>query len=149
MPKVLIVDDDVKVCASFSKILELYGFHTVTETDGNKIVPLLRQEHFDVILLDLLMPSIDGLDLLRQLKQSFENLPVIIVTGYGSIETAVESMQAGAADFVTKPVDASVLNIRIQKAPGEAPGAAPACHSRGVLHGGDGAAPEDVPRSRE
>jgi two-component system, cell cycle response regulator len=67
------------------------------------------------VLLDMRMPAITGSDLLRQITQVFEGLPVIIVTGHGTIEAAVESMQAGAADFVTKPVPAAVLHIRIQK----------------------------------
>jgi diguanylate cyclase (GGDEF)-like protein len=68
------------------------------------------------MLLDMSMPAISGLEVLRQVTQVFEELPVIIVTGHGSIEIAVESMQAGAADFVTKPVPAAVLHLRIQKA---------------------------------
>jgi diguanylate cyclase (GGDEF)-like protein len=68
------------------------------------------------MLLDMSMPAISGLEVLRQVTQAFEELPVIIVTGHGSIEIAVESMQAGAADFVTKPVPAAVLHLRIQKA---------------------------------
>jgi diguanylate cyclase (GGDEF)-like protein len=77
---------------------------------------ILRREPFDVMLLDMSMPAISGLEVLRQVTQAFEELPVIIVTGHGSIEVAVESMQAGAADFVTKPVPAAVLHLRIQKA---------------------------------
>jgi diguanylate cyclase (GGDEF)-like protein len=69
-----------------------------------------------VVLLDLFMPNINGIELLRQMKQSFETLPVVIMTGYGSIEVAVESMQAGASDFVTKPVEATVLDIRLKRA---------------------------------
>jgi two-component system cell cycle response regulator len=80
------------------------------------VLDILRREPFEVVLLDISMPVITGMDVLRQITQAFEELPVIIVTGHGSIEVAVESMQAGAADFVTKPVPAAVLHIRIQKA---------------------------------
>lgn len=114
--KVLIVDDEEMICTLFAEILTHYGYQTVTETDGRKILERLWQERFDVVLLDLIMPGINGVDLLRQLRQSFEDLPIVIVTGHGSIETAVESIQAGASEFVTKPVEASVLDIRIQKA---------------------------------
>jgi diguanylate cyclase (GGDEF)-like protein len=114
--KVLIVDDEEVVCQVFAEMLKEYGYQAATETNASKVINFLWQEHFDVILLDLMMPGIGGMDLLRQLKQGFEDLPVIIVTGYGSIDTAVESMQAGAADFVTKPVLASVLDIRIKRA---------------------------------
>jgi diguanylate cyclase (GGDEF)-like protein len=114
--KVLIVDDEEVVCRLFAEMLKPHGYQTVTTTDGSKIVEMLWEEQFDVVLLDLIIPPFNGLELLRQIKQTNENLPVVIVTGYGSIETAVESMQAGAADFVTKPVESSVLNIRISKA---------------------------------
>jgi diguanylate cyclase (GGDEF)-like protein len=99
-----------------AEMLEAYGYQVRTETDGCNVIDLLWQEHFDVVLLDLVMPDISGLELLRQLKQSFEELQVIMVTGHGSIETAVESMRAGASDFVTKPVTAAVLDIRVKRA---------------------------------
>ena len=114
--KVLVVDDEEIVCELLVEMLEAYGYQAQTETNGRNVIDLLWQEHFDVVLLDLVMPDISGLELLRQLKQSFEELPVIMVTGYGSIETAVESMRAGASDFVTKPVTAAVLYIRVKRA---------------------------------
>jgi two-component system, cell cycle response regulator len=114
--KVLIVDDEEVVCKLFAEMLKLYGYQTVMTTDGSTVVEMLWKEPFDVVLLDLVMPPFHGLELLRQIRQCDENLPVVIVTGYGSIDTAVESMQAGATDFVTKPVEASVLNIRIKRA---------------------------------
>ena len=114
--KVLIVDDEEMICTLFAEMLKQYGYQTATETDGSKTLERLWRGRFDVLLLDLIMPGINGINLLRQLRQSFEDLPVVIVTGHGSIETAVESMQAGASEFVTKPVEASVLDIRIRKA---------------------------------
>jgi len=114
---VLVVDDEEIICTLFAAMLGHYGrYHVVTTTDGRQVLDILRREPFDVMLLDMSMPAISGLDVLRQVTQAFEELPVIIVTGHGSIEVAVESMQAGAADFVTKPVPAAVLHLRIQKA---------------------------------
>jgi two-component system cell cycle response regulator len=112
---VLIVDDEAVICDLFSELLKHYGYETLSETDPTKVMGLLRVEHFDVILLDLIMPGVCGFELLKQITNNYENLPVIIVTGHGSIETAVEAMKAGASDFVTKPVEASVLDIRIKK----------------------------------
>jgi len=114
--KVLIIDDEEAICVLFAALLKQYGcYQIVTTTDGRKVMDLLRGERFDVVLMDMRMPAITGSDLLRQITQAFEELPVIIVTGHGTIEAAVESMQAGAADFVTKPVPGAVLHIRIQK----------------------------------
>lgn len=114
--KILVVDDEEVICTLFAAMLGQYDcYQVVTTTDGRKVLDILRHEAFDVVLLDMRMPVITGINLLRQISQAFEDLPVIIVTGHGSIEAAVESMQAGAADFVTKPVPAAVLHIRIQK----------------------------------
>ena len=114
--KVLVVDDEAVICTLFAAMLSQYGcYQVVTTTDGRQVMDILRREPFDVVLMDMRMPAITGSDLLRQITQAFEELPVIIVTGHGTIEAAVESMQAGAADFVTKPVPAAVLHIRIQK----------------------------------
>jgi diguanylate cyclase (GGDEF)-like protein len=117
LTNVLVVDDEEIICTLFAAMLGHYGrYHVVTTTDGRQVMDILRREPFDVMLLDMSMPAISGLEVLRQITQAFEELPVIIVTGHGSIEIAVESMQAGAADFVTKPVPAAVLHLRIQKA---------------------------------
>lgn len=114
--RVLIVDDEEEICELFAAMLKAYGYQSLAVTDASKVLDLLWAEHFDVMLLDLLMPNVHVFDLLKQIRQRFENLPVVVVTGYGSIDNAVTSMQAGAADFVTKPVEASVLDLRIQRA---------------------------------
>ena len=114
--KVLIIDNEEAICALFADLLNQYDcYQVVTTTDGHTIMDLLRRERFDIVLMDIHMPGITGSNLLRQITQAFEELP-IIVTGYCSIEVAVESMQVGATDFVTKPVPGAELHIRIQKA---------------------------------
>jgi diguanylate cyclase (GGDEF)-like protein len=114
--KVFIVDDDAAVCRLFSQMLTRFGYATVAEMDGRKAMQRLQSEEFDIVLLDLRMPEVDSITLLSRIKQEFPELPVIIVTGHGSIENAVESMRAGAIDFVTKPVEMSELDIRIKRA---------------------------------
>ncbi len=115
-PKLLIVDDDIAVCKTLAETLNEHGYDCTIETNGLQVLSRLQTEFFDSVLLDLLMPEIAGLELLQRIKGPFPDLPVIIITGFGSIETAVESMQAGASDFVTKPIDIAVLDIRIKKA---------------------------------
>jgi diguanylate cyclase (GGDEF)-like protein len=114
--KVLIVDDEEEICEIFVEMLKAYEYQPMAVTDGMKVLDLLWGERFDIVLLDLVLPNINGFDLLRQIRQSFEELPVVVVTGHGSIENAVASMQAGASDFVIKPVAPSVLDIRIRRA---------------------------------
>jgi diguanylate cyclase (GGDEF)-like protein len=115
--KILVVDDEAAICRLFAEMLRLYGgYDVVTETDPRQVLPLLHEQAFDIVLLDIMMPGINGIDLLRQIKHTFDHIPVLIVTSYGSTTLAVESMLAGAADFVTKPVEGMVLNVRVQKA---------------------------------
>ncbi len=116
MLRILIVDDDITVCRLLAEMLKGYGYDVAVESNGRKVMSLLQAEPFDAILVDLVMPELHGIDLLQQVKQPFPDVPVIIITGYGSIETAVDSMKAGAADFVTKPVEPPALDIRIKKA---------------------------------
>jgi two-component system cell cycle response regulator len=114
--KVLVVDDEEDICTLFADMLAQYGcYQVVTTTNGLQVMDLLRREPFDVVLMDMRMPAMTGSDLLQQIKHAFEELPVIIVTGHGTIEAAVESMQAGAADFLSKPVPAVELHFRIQR----------------------------------
>jgi diguanylate cyclase (GGDEF)-like protein len=116
MLNILLVDDDGTVCVLLADVLREYGYQVITETDSRNVIPRLQTEPFDAVLMDLYMPHLSGIELLAEIKEPFPDVPVIIITGYGSIETAVESMKAGAADFVTKPVDAPVLDIRIRRA---------------------------------
>jgi two-component system cell cycle response regulator len=115
-PKLLLVDDDIAICHTLAELLTEYGYDCLIETHGLNVLSRLQTALFDSVLLDLMMPEITGLELLQRIKEPFPDLPVIIITGYGSIETAVECMQAGASDFVTKPIDMAVLDIRIKKA---------------------------------
>ena len=114
--KVLVVDRDEALCTLFAALLTPYGcYQIVTTTDGSTVMDHLQREQFDIVLLDIRLPAMTGYALLRQITQAFVELPVLVVTGHGSTETVVAAMQAGAADFVTKPVPAAVLHLRLQK----------------------------------
>ena len=114
--KVLVVDDDRSICTRFQELLRRGGYQVSIETDGTKVLDLLREDHVDVVLLDLVMPRISGVEVLRKIKSEFQDILVIVVTGQGSVEAAAQPMQEGASDFVTKPVSAGVLDARIKKA---------------------------------
>lgn len=114
---VLVVDDDPSVCHLFSAMLKAHGFEVVAEEDGHKALGLLRDGGFDVVVLDLVMPHIDGLSMIAEIREYDAALPILVVTGYGSAETTVAAMRCGATDFVTKPVDdAAFLDLRVRRA---------------------------------
>ncbi len=114
--KLLVVDDEESFCAFVDIVLSEKGYQVVTETDATKVMALLRRHRFDVLLLDLVMPEIHGLELLEQIREHWSVLPILIVTGYGGGSTTLEAMRRGATDFVIKPVDASHLDLRIHAA---------------------------------
>ncbi len=92
------------------------GYDVVTETDARKVFALLREGEFDVVLLDIVMPNLNGLELIDQIREHFNVLPILVVTAYGSAELTVDAMSRGATDFITKPVDAALLDLRIRRA---------------------------------
>ncbi len=112
----LVVDDDEAVCQVMAIILADLGYQVRTETDGRKVLGLLREHEFDVVLLDIMMPRLSGLELISQIREHFSVLPLLIVTAFGSADLTVDAMRRGATDFITKPVDASLLDLRIRNA---------------------------------
>ncbi|MEM7582746.1 MAG: diguanylate cyclase [Acidobacteriota bacterium] len=112
----LVVDDDEAVCQVMSITLNQLGYEVITETDGRNVLSILREGEFDVVLLDIVMPELDGLELIENIREHYNILPILVVTGYGSAELTVDAMRRGATDFVTKPVDAALLDLRIRSA---------------------------------
>jgi two-component system cell cycle response regulator len=113
---ILIVDDEKEVCRVLAEVLSHKGYAVRTETRATSVMERLRVSRFEVVLLDLLMPELSGLDLLAQIKEEFEDLPIVVLTGQSDLSTAVEAMQAGASDFISKPVEGAFLDLRIQRA---------------------------------
>lgn len=97
-PKLLFIADDVASCEVVDETLTRRGFEVTIATSG-----ALEQNEFDVVLSDLRMPGMSGLELCRRLHGRWPQLPVVLVTAFGSIETAVTAIRAGAYDFITKP----------------------------------------------
>ncbi len=112
----LVVDDDEAFCLLVDAMLTARGYGVVTLTDARRAMDLLRHGDFDVVLLDLVMPELGGLELLRRIRRRFNVLPVLVVTADGSAAATLEAMRRGATDFVTKPVDATHLDLRIRAA---------------------------------
>jgi DNA-binding NtrC family response regulator len=101
---VLIVDDELDVVENWARLLMRDGYRCSTATGGRQALTLVEAERPDVVLTDLVMPDVDGITLLRRVIELDSDLPVIVVTGHGTIESAVAAMRAGAFDYVLKPL---------------------------------------------
>ena len=113
---VLTIDDDDMIRSLFSDILEEEGYEVLSAATGAEGEALLRQKPVDIILLDLRLPDVDGLAILRKVKQQDLNVHVIMLTAYSDVPTAVEAMKLGAYDYIDKPSDASKLKLVIKRA---------------------------------
>ena len=111
--KVLVSDDELGICHILSHELGACGFDVSVSNDGGQTVRLLTQERFDVLLLDINMPVMDGFQVLERMKNTADKPIIILITAYGSIESAVKAMQLGASDYVTKPFDCAQLIRKI------------------------------------
>lgn len=114
--KVLIVDDAENVCRTISNLLHHNGFEALTIQDGNKALEVVSRVLPDVILLDLKMPGISGIDVLKKIKKMYPEITVIIITAYGEIKSAVEAVKFGAYDYINKPFDNNELLITLRRA---------------------------------
>jgi len=113
---VLIVDDDAVVRDSLGKWFESEDYDVGTSSDARSGLDELARRHYDIALLDIKMPGTDGIELQARLKEVDPDLPVIIMTGYASVETAVKALKNGAYDYITKPFDPDELVHLIDKA---------------------------------
>ncbi len=113
---ILVVDDEASVRTSLEKVLNKEGYITTTASSGNEAIKMLARTPVDIVLSDLKMPEGDGLELLRALKKNKSSTEVILITGYGTVEAAVEAMKEGAYDFITKPFKKAVILSTIERA---------------------------------
>lgn len=113
---ILVVDDDMSVRTTFSSILRKEGYRVTAVKDGYEAIKAIDEEDFDLALVDLRMPGLDGIEVLEKIKSRRPQTRVIIYTGYGSITTAVEAMRKGAADYLTKPFSPDELKLSVKKA---------------------------------
>lgn len=116
MPKILVIDDESAIRNTLKEILEYENYEVVTAEDGQKGLDLIGKVEPDVILCDVKMPGIDGMDLLDKVKVSWPDIPIIMITGHGTVEMAVEATKKGAYDFITKPPDLNRLLITLRNA---------------------------------
>lgn len=114
--RILIVDDDQSMCEMVEADICSRGFESSWCTSAEKAFALLKEEEFDVVLTDLQMPGMDGIDLCDRIVNNYPDVPVVVMTSFGSMETAVTALRAGAYDFVTKPVEMDILALTLERA---------------------------------
>jgi DNA-binding NtrC family response regulator len=114
--RLLVVDDEAPQREMLSRILERAGFVVESAADGRLALDQLARGTFDLMLTDQRMPEMDGLTLLAEVRRSHERLPVVLMTAYGTVSTAVEAMKRGAADYLTKPFERDELLLVVDKA---------------------------------
>jgi DNA-binding NtrC family response regulator len=114
--RVLVVDDDASTRDLFGELLQRWGYDVEQTSDGHDALKLAAELHPDVIISDLVMPKLDGLALTRALREESPETPVIIITGKGTIDAAVEAVREGVFDFVEKPLDPARLKVILQRA---------------------------------
>ncbi len=115
MPTILIVEDEPKMLRLLDLNLAEEGYATHTAQDAETALKILRREKIDLVLTDLKLPGMDGLEFLQAVKRSNANIPAIVMTAYGTVETAVEAMKAGASDYVLKPFSIEEIKLILRK----------------------------------
>ena len=116
MNKILVVDDELNMRLVLSAMLKKEGYEVATAADGLNALKILQEEECAVIITDLKMPNLDGMGLLSRVVNDYPLVPVIIVTAYGTIATAVDALKKGAFDYITKPFEQEEFKKVIQKA---------------------------------
>lgn len=114
--KILLVDDEAIFTKNMSRLLEARGYRTLPVNSGAEAIRALENEDFDVVVLDLKMPGMDGLATLREIKKLGLFTQTLILTGHGSIDSALEAVKLGAYDYLTKPCEIDELTAKIEGA---------------------------------
>ena len=116
IPKILVVDDEMRIREGCRDVLTQEGFEVASAESGQKGLDMIAREHFDIILLDLMMPEMSGLEVLPEVKASHPDTVVIVITGYATVEHSIEAMKSGAFDFIPKPFSPEQLKVVVSKA---------------------------------
>jgi DNA-binding NtrC family response regulator len=114
--KILIVDDEQMMCEMLEDDLKRHGFHPTSYLSAEKALDALKTESFDVLLTDMNLPDMNGIELCERVVTNRPDIPVIVITAFGSMETAIAAIRAGAFDFVTKPIDTEFLVLALDRA---------------------------------
>jgi DNA-binding NtrC family response regulator len=116
MKRLLIVEDEKILRENLQVMFTEHGYHTEAAPNGGEAIRRLEQEHFDLVITDMRMPEADGLDVVRKARQMDDNTLVVVMTAFGSVESAVNAMRFGAYDYIQKPFDVDELELKIMRA---------------------------------
>ena len=111
---ILIIDDEINIRQTLKRILEKTGCIVEVVGDGQSAFDVLSKKSIDLVYLDIHLPQMDGMEILRQIRQGYNRLPVIMLTGFGTVDSAVEALRLGANDYLVKPIDPEVLISRTE-----------------------------------
>jgi DNA-binding NtrC family response regulator len=113
--RILVVDDEEDICEWMSLVLSQCGYTVATQTDSTKVTETLRKSQFHIVILDLMMPKMDGLTLLDQIRKVDDDIAVVVFTGNPSVESAIRALRGRVSDYIKKPCDVDELNETIEK----------------------------------
>jgi DNA-binding NtrC family response regulator len=116
MPSILIIDDEKSIRKTLTEILSYEGYKIDEAADGDEGLKRFREKNYDLVLCDIKMPKLDGIEFLEKAKEINDETPVIIISGHGNIETAVEAVKKGAYDYISKPPDLNRMLITLRNA---------------------------------
>ena len=113
---ILVVDDEIGISSTLKDYLESEGFFTLTANNGKSALDVFKNNDVDLVISDIVMPELNGIGLIKEIKNIDEDIPVIIMTAFSTVEYSVEAMKAGAFDFISKPFDFKKVLFVIKKA---------------------------------
>src|ERR687888_674700 len=114
--QILVVDDEPNLRRVLRAQLERDGYDVHTAEDGEQALAILGEHHVDLVITDLRMPKVDGMELLRRALAMDPELPVVMITAHGTVDNAVEALKTGAFDYITKPFDQAEVRVIVKKA---------------------------------
>jgi len=116
MSRILVIDDEQSIRNSLKEVLEYEKYEVDLATEGREGLEMFEKNQYDVVLCDIKMPKMDGIEVLEEIFEQVSDIPIIMISGHGNIDTAVESLKKGAYDFIEKPLDLNRLLITIKNA---------------------------------